>query len=118
MERPSPEGCLSRATLASGLATFTALSLTVVLLGYLLRDGFLPTRVLLFVAVAGLAWTSTLGVVRNRPLVGAASAAGVFLLGFWQAVLWVWLLPAAGLLVLAVLLSTTGAGTNHENSAT
>ena len=107
---------LSRSTLASGLAVFAALVLTTVLLGYLLRDGFLLTRTLLFVVVAGLAWVSALGVVSDRPTVGGAGAAGVALLGFWQAVLWIWLLPTAGLLLVATLVSTASEDTSRENS--
>jgi len=109
---------LSRSTLASGLAVFAALVLTTVLLGYLLRDGFLLTRVLLFVAVAGLAWVSALGVLRGRPAVGTAGALGVVLLGFWQAVLWVPMLPTAGLLLLATVLSSPDRDTRHESSPT
>jgi|GEM_PF-2372777 len=105
-----------RQTLASGLAVFAALALTVVLLGYLPRDGFRSTRLLLFALVAGLAWASALGVVRDRPVVGGAGAAGVALLGFWQAALWIWLLPAAGLLLVGTALSTAGDQAGRGNS--
>jgi hypothetical protein len=117
MGRQRSGPALSGPTLASGLAVFTALVLTTALLGYLLRDGFLPTRVLLFVAVAGLAWASVLGVVRDRPAIGTAGAVGVVLLGFWQAVLWIWLLPTAGLLLGAVVLSTRRRDTHCETTA-
>jgi len=109
---------LSRSTLASGLAVFAALVLTIGLLSYLPQDGFRLSRVVLFVAVAGLAWVSALGVVRDRPTLGTAGAVGVVLLGFWQAVLWIWLLPTAGLLLVATVLSSPEEDTHHENSPT
>lgn len=72
-----------------------ALLLTLVLAWLLPAPGYTTTRLAFFVLLAAVAWGGAAGALAGRASVVGASALVLFLLGFWQAVLWVVVLPAA-----------------------
>lgn len=72
-----------------------ALALTLALGWFLGGPGYTTTRLAFFALVAGVAWAGAAGALLGRPVAVGASAFGLFLLGFWQAVLWIVVLPAA-----------------------
>lgn len=97
---PSP----SETDVVRGLAVFAVLGLVGVLLYYLPQPGYSESRLVLFGLIAAAAVLGGVGVVRHSARLTAVGAVGLVLLGFWQAVLGVVILPVAGLLVVAVLL--------------
>lgn len=72
-----------------------ALLLTLALAWFLPQPGYTTTRLAFFTLIAAVAWAGAAGAVVGRPAVIGGSAAALFLLGFWQAVLWIVVLPAA-----------------------
>ncbi len=58
-------------------------------------------RVAFFAGLGGLPVLGVAGVVYQREWMVAASACGLLLVGFWQAVLWMYILPVVGVLVIA-----------------
>lgn len=92
--------------LVRGLAVLAAVYLTIGLLWVLPSPGFGVSRLLFSALVVALAWVGAIGALRQRPALVAAGGVGLVLFGFWQAVLWIFMLPAAGvLLIVAVILS-------------
>ncbi|WP_458210032.1 hypothetical protein [Haladaptatus sp. NG-SE-30] len=87
---------------------------TVVLLGvltwYLGQPGYRHTRLLLFAAIGGFAVVGAVGVVFDFERLIVVGAVGLLVLGFWQAVLWLYVYPVVGLLVLSFLV-----GNDEEN---
>ncbi|SDR19990.1 hypothetical protein [Natronobacterium texcoconense] len=94
----------SRTTAARGIVVLTVVGLVGVLLYYLPQPGYGPFRLVLFGLIAGAAVLGGIGVVRRRPAFTIGGIVGLFLLGFWQAVLSVFIFPAIGLFLLALLL--------------
>lgn len=72
-----------------------ALLLTLALAWLLPGPGYTTTRLAFFAALAAVAWGGAAGAVAGRASVVGASALVLFLLGFWQAVLWIVIIPAA-----------------------
>lgn len=92
----------------AGLARLTAIAAVVALVVGLVRivalQGYTDTRLLLFGLLIVTACIGGVGVYRRRVAMTVAGAIGLFLLGFWQAVLFVFVLPVSGLLVLVAVL--------------
>ena len=86
-----------------------------VLAWYLGRPGFGATRLALFAALGGFAVVGAAGVVFRAGRLIGVGVAGLLALGFWQAVLWLYVYPLVALLILAALATgpseraTTGA---------
>ncbi|WP_436909636.1 hypothetical protein [Halosimplex marinum] len=96
--------------LVRGLTVAATAALLAVLGYYLVQPGGTWSRLALFAAIGGAAVAGAAGAVSRRPLVAAGGACGLFLLGFWQAALWMFVFPAAGLLIVAALLGATDDG--------
>lgn len=71
---------------------------------YLAQPGFTWTRLVFFAVLGGTAVAGAAGIVYQREVVAAGSAFGLFLLGFWQAVLWIYVLPVSVMLLVAAVL--------------
>lgn len=91
-------------TLARWLVVVGTLAFLAAATWYLARPGFTPSRLVLFLVVGALAVLGALGVLWRRDRLVALAAAALFLLGFWQAVLWVLLWGQVGVLVAATVL--------------
>jgi hypothetical protein len=92
-----------------GLTVLVVAAFLGVLGWYLGQPGYSPARLALFAALGASAIAGAAGVVSGRTLVAAGGACALFLLGFWQAALWVYVFPVAGLLVVAaVVLAADG----------
>ncbi|WP_435118036.1 hypothetical protein [Halolamina sp. C58] len=83
---------------AQGLALAALLLFLGVLVVYLDRPGYTPLRLLLFGTLAGAAVLGTAGAVTGRAWLAAVGAGLLALLGLPQAVLWIFVLPTAGVL--------------------
>ncbi|WP_440988373.1 hypothetical protein [Haloarchaeobius baliensis] len=88
-----------------GLTVVVVLAFLGVLGYYLGQPGYTWTRAALFAGLAGLAVTGAAGVIYQRGLLATVGAGGLLLLGFWQAVLWIFILPVV--VVLSVAFVTT-----------
>lgn len=94
------------------LAVLAVLGLVGVLLYYLSVPGYSRSRLVLFALLGGAGVVGGVGATfRRRDLVLAGSA-GLFLLGFWQAALGVFVLPVAAVLLLAAVLGEPDADTS------
>lgn len=71
------------------------------------HPGSTPLRLLFFVLLGGLAIMGAVGIVRHAEQLVAVSVGGLVLLGFWQAVLWIYILPLAVVFILAGRLDTS-----------
>lgn len=78
-------------------------SFLVVLGWYLGQPDYTPTRMVFFTVLGGLAAAGAVGVLSQHPLVAVGSACGLLLLGFWQAVLWIYVFPVCGVLLVAAV---------------
>jgi energy-converting hydrogenase Eha subunit C len=94
----------SKTDVVRGMAVLSVLGLVGVLLYYLPQLGYSQSRFVLFGLIAGAAVLGGVGVALRRATLTAVGVFGLFLLGFWQAVLSVFILPVAALLVVAALL--------------
>lgn len=88
-------GRVSRTAAGRWIAVAAALWLSAALTYYLPRPGYAAARLAYFLLLAAVAWAGAAGVLRGRPVVAGLAGLGLFLLGFWQAVLWIAVLPAA-----------------------
>lgn len=76
---------------------------------YLGQPGYTVTRLAFFAVLGGLAVAGAAGVLFERSVVAAGSACGLLLLGFWQAVLWIYVFPVCGVLLIgAVVVAEQG----------
>ena len=94
----------SSAKLARGGSVGATLALGGVLLWYLPQPGYSQSRLVLFALIGGAATLGAVGAVADRPGVTLAGAVGLFLLGFWQAVLSVFIYPVVALFLLTAAL--------------
>lgn len=100
------------------IALVAVLGLTGLLGWALVQPGLTTARAALVALVGVVAWMGAGGVVLDRPLVTVASAVVLFLLGFWQAVLWVGILPAGlALLVAGLVAAGRSGGATGETAA-
>lgn len=88
-----------RGTALAALLVFLA-----VLVFFLDRPGYTTARLVLFVGLAAAATLGTAGAVAQRKVVAAQGAVLLALLGLWQATLWIFVFPMAGVLGAASLL--------------
>ena len=95
---PSTKAAVVRWLTVLGVVAFLG-----VLGWYLGQPGYTQTRLVFFAVLGGLAVAGAAGVVYQRMLVTLGGAAGLLLLGFWQAVLWIFIFPVVGMLVVAAL---------------
>ncbi|MEY7849636.1 hypothetical protein AB7C87_10625 [Natrarchaeobius sp. A-rgal3] len=86
------------------IAVAAVLALLAVLAWFLPQPGFSGSRVALFALIAGAAILGAAGLLRRRMSLAVAGAVFLFLLGFWQAVLGVFILPVVALLLVAAVL--------------
>lgn len=89
---------------ARGLTVAASLAFLGVLVVYFDRPGATSARLLLFLALGGAAALGTAGAVVQRAAIAAVGALLLGLLGFWQATLWIFVLPMAGVLAATSLL--------------
>lgn len=88
-----------RGTALAALLVFLA-----ILVVYIDRPGYTPARLVLFAGLGAAAVLGTAGVVTQRSAVAALGGVLLALLGVWQATLWIFVLPMAGVLGAASLL--------------
>ena len=58
---------------------------------YLIQPGYQQTRLVFFIVLGGLAVLGAAGVIFQRERVAVSGAVGLLAVGFWQAVLWVYI---------------------------
>lgn len=75
-----------------------------VLAFYLTQPGYTQQRLLFFLALGAVATVGAAGAYTGRAVVAAAGAVLLALLGLPQAVLWIFVLPMAGVLAATALL--------------
>lgn len=85
----------TKETIVPGLTVAVTFSFLGVLGYFLFQPGYTWTRLVFFAVLGGFAVLSTAGVVYRRTRVAAGSAFVLFLLGFWQAALWLFIWPVA-----------------------
>jgi hypothetical protein len=89
-----------------GLAVVGVAVFLGVLVWYLGRPGYTHFRLAFFSLLGALAVAGAIGVGRHSGSLITVSAVGLLVLGFWQAVLWVYVFPVVGLLVAAGVLDS------------
>lgn len=95
----------TRRSIAHGLTVVVVVAFLGVLGYYLFQPGYSLTRLALFAVFGALAVVGAAGIIYDRGLLVGVGTVGLVLLGFWQAVLWVYILPVA--VVFAVVAFTT-----------
>lgn len=63
------------------------------------QPGYTVTRLAFFAVLGGIAVVGAAGILAQRPVVAAGSACSLLLLGFWQAVLWIYVFSVCGVLL-------------------
>lgn len=79
----------------------TAGLVTLLFLVLLPAPGFGVSRVAYFLLVDVVAWVGVAGAVRHRPALLLGSGVGLFLLGFWQFTIGLFVVPAAVVFLVA-----------------
>lgn len=93
-------------TAAVVIAVLAAAYLTVGLLLVLPTSGYTAVRLAFVALTVGVGWVGVVGAVVDRPPLLIAAGVVLLVLGFWQAVYWIFMLPAAlGVAVAGVLLA-------------
>jgi len=101
------KGCIpyimvaTRSSLVRRLTVVVVVAFIGILGYYLVQPGVTWTRLVFFVVLGGLAVLATAGVFYQRGLITTGAASGLLLLGFWQAVLWIYILPLVVVFVIA-----------------
>lgn len=109
--RPTNPSIVDVARAASVAGVFGLLAV----LAYFLQSPDYPaSRLYLFVLIGAIGVLGAVGIVFGRPTVIGGSGLGIFLLGFWQAVLGVFMLPVAAVLFLTALLVNVDDATGRE----
>ena len=104
---------LNRLSIVRGLSAVSVLAFLGALGYYLVQPGYTWTRLGFVVSLGGLAVLGMAGVIFHRELVTVVGACGLLLVGFWQAILWIYIFP-----VVTVLLVATIAIANQEPTPT
>ncbi|GAA0287158.1 hypothetical protein [Halobacterium noricense] len=102
----------SKTAAVRGLTVLVVAAFLGVLGWYLGQPGYTSARLTLFVALGASAIAGAAGVVSGRAFVAVGGACALFLLGFWQAALWLYVFPVAGFLVVAAVVVAADGGTN------
>lgn len=102
---------------ARAASVIAVLALLAVLAYYLPAPGGGPSRLYLFALIGTVGVAGALGVALGWPTLIGASGVGIFLLGFWQAVLGVVMLPVAALLFSTAILVHGSAGDGEPGSS-
>lgn len=89
---------------ARSVAVVTVLAFLGVLLWMLSQPGYSQSRLVLFVLIGGAAVIGAVGVVLRWFAVTVVGVGSLFMFGFWQAVLSVFIYPVIGLFLLAAFL--------------
>lgn len=100
-----------------GVALLSVVALLGVLGYYLPQEGYSHSRLALVGLLSVTAVLGGIGVLRRRPAVTGIGVLGLFLLGFWQAVLSVFIYPVIALLVVATLVGTADDEAEPPDSA-
>lgn len=100
-------GNRSRTNLVRGAAVLSVFGLLGVLVYLLVQLGYSQSRFVLLSLIASSAVIGGIGVTLNRTILTMIGAVGLFLLGFWQAVLSIYIAPVIALLLLAAFLDRT-----------
>lgn len=90
-----------RDSIASGSTAVVVAAFLGVLGYYLVQPGYSQTRLVFFIVLGGLAVLGAAGVIFQRERVAVSGAGGLLLVGFWQAVLWVYIFPVVVVLFAA-----------------
>lgn len=106
----------TRPPIVPGIAVAVTVGFLCVL-GYLLfQPGYRWTRLAFSAVLGGLAVLSTVGVVYGRTRLAAGSAFVLFLLGFYQAALWLYIWPTAIVLFIGSFLRSSNPRTGGQSS--
>ena len=84
---------VSQTSIVRGLTVVVVVAFLGVLGYYLGQPGYTWTRLAGFAVLGGLAVVGAAGIIYQRGLLAGVGTAGLVLLGFWQAVLWIYILP-------------------------
>lgn len=93
---------------ARGISIVAVVAFLAVLVWCLARPGYTHVRLGFFALLGSLAIVGAIGVIQHSTRLVTVGSGGLFLLGFWQAVLWLYIYPVIGLLVVATLLDSDG----------
>lgn len=104
----------SKSSVARRLTIVVVVAFLAVLGWYLGQGGYSPMRLALLVALGGVAVAGAVGVVYERAFITAGSVCALFVLGFWQAALWVYIFPVGGVLFGAAIVVAGDAGPDKE----
>lgn len=83
----------TRRSIVHGLTVVVVVAFLGVLGYYLFQPGYTWTRLAGFAVLGGLAVVGAVGVIYQRGLLAGVGTGGLVLVGFWQAVLWIYILP-------------------------
>lgn len=98
----------STARTASVLLATLAVCVLLAALGWFLQEpGYTTSRLAFFAVIGGAGVLSLYGIVVARSTVAGVGVVLLFLLGFWQAVLWIVVYPVVALLVVAMAIDET-----------
>ncbi len=87
--------------LARIVAVVTVLAFIGVLLYYLPKPGYSQSRLIFFGILAGIALLGAAGVIVRNIAAIVVGSLGLFALGYWQVVFGIYILPTAGILLVA-----------------
>ncbi|MFD1588447.1 hypothetical protein ACFR9U_15800 [Halorientalis brevis] len=94
---------IDRLSIVRGLSTVSVLAFLGTLGYFLMQLGYSRTRVIFFAGLGGLAVLGEAGVIFQRELVAVVGVCGLLVIGFWQAVLWVYIFPVVTVLLVATI---------------
>ena len=92
------------AHVARAASVLAVVVLLAVLASHLGAPGYHDARLYLFCLIGAVGLLGGVGAVFDRPTLIGSGGIGIFLLGFWQAVLGVFMLPVAAVLVTTAVL--------------
>lgn len=93
------------------LAATLAVGVLLAALGWFLQEpGYTTSRLVFFAILGGAGLVSLYGIVADRGTVAGVGIVGLFLLGFWQAVLWMVVYPVIAVLIVATLVGRATSG--------
>lgn len=96
----------ARDSIVGGLTAVVVAAFIALLGYYLIQPGYSQTRLMFFIVLGGLAVVGAVGVFFQRERVAVIGAGGLLVVGFWQAVLWVYIYPVVVVLFTASFITT------------